>query len=68
MIVDVKETGCQNDTVRNKHLGTDKPERSLRVMIHVISHTSNILNDEILDCQVSAPLHVTKLQRFDLRD
>lgn len=60
VIVDVKETWCLNDTARNRHLGTDRLERrSPRVMTHVISHTSNILNDEILDCQASAPLHVT---------
>ena len=50
MIVDVKETGCLNGIVRERRLGTKRLERrSERVMIHVILHTSNILNDEILD-------------------
>ena len=63
MIVDVKETEGLNDTVGNRRLGTDKPERkSLRVkMTLVIWHTSNMSNDEILDCKASAPFHVTKL-------
>ena len=52
---------CLNDTVNR--LGADRLERgSLRVkMTHVIWHTSNMLNDDILDRQASALFHVTKL-------
>ena len=67
VIVDVKETKFLNDPVRNGRLGADRLERrSPRVMTHVITHTSSILNDENFDCQASAPFYIRKLQRFDL--
>lgn len=48
VIVDVKETGCQNDTaVENRCSGTDR--LGVKMITHIIWHTSNMLSDAILD-------------------